>query len=233
MISMAIFSMLTTLLAFTLRSTSKVWQRTSARDQALAQISKARNSLTRDLMNASQTVGQWATSTVGPSLGAGLDGDALTFLTCENGNTPWNIDNNGASVMTGEITYSLFVPVNVNTLYGLNFSGVADANGYEEACPYKWLVRRRDPAPTGNPVVVPANWNTTLLSRPSSLQATASSEVVSTLTGMRILQSGSQWQIELKATAVADARRKISLGSTPLGSSPYTLVQRFTVPAHN
>ena len=233
LIAMAVFSLLTTLLAFTLQATSQVWRRTSARDLAMRQLLRARNYLTRDLVNASQVPGQWATGSVGPSLGAGTDGDALSVLTCDNGSAPWSVASNGASVLTGEVTYSLFVPLNVNNLFGYSFPGVADAAGYEEGCPYKFLVRRRDPLPAGSPPKVPANWTTTLLARPGSYTATANSEVVATLTGFRVLQSGALWQFELKATAVEDARRKISIGTTPLGSSPYTIVQRFSLPAHN
>lgn len=231
------FSLFSMILFFALQSTSKVWQRTSARDAALRQIVRARSFLSRDLMNGSGRPNQSASSHVGPSLGAGWDGDALTLLSCEDNSTPWNINNTGGSVLTREVTYSLFVPTNVNARYGGTFPGLADAQGYEDACPYKWLVRRTDPVPapvSPNPeAAVPTNWTTTLLSRPSSMSATATSQVVATLHSFRILSNGPQWEFELRACAVDEARRKLALGSVLLGSSPYVLVQRFSVVVHN
>lgn len=230
---MGLFSMM---MFFALKNTSGVWRRTSSRDNAMRELVRARSFLSRDLMNGSARPNQFANTTVGPSLGAGRDGDALTILTNDNETTPWNVTTSGNSILRREVTYSLFVPNNVNTLYGSTFPGVADAQGYEQACPYKWLVRRIDPAPAVVPPnpepVIPATW-TTFLVRPSSKAGTATTQVVSTLLGFRVLASGGLWEFELKACAVEDARHTIGIGSTPLGSSQYTLVQRFSVPIHN
>ena len=237
MFAVGFFGLFSAILYFALQSTSKVWQRTSARDAALRQIVRARSFLTRDLMNGSGRPGQSASAHVGPSLSAGWDGDAFTILSCEDNTTPWNINATGGSLLTREVTYSLFVPQNVNNRYGGNYPGVADAQGYEDACPYKWLVRRVDPAPAAvapSPdATVPANWTTSLLSRPSSLNSTATQQVVATLHSFRILSNGPRWEIELRACAVDEARRKMALGSVALGSSPYILVQRFALSVHN
>jgi hypothetical protein len=237
LISISFLALFSIMMFLALQSTTQVWRRTSSRDGALRQLVRARAFLTRDLMNGSGRPNQFASAPVGPSLGAGFDGDALTILTCEDESTPWNVTTSGTSVLVREITYSLFVPNNVNTLYGATFPGLADAQGYEEGCPYKWLVRRLDPVPAVVPPnpesVVPSNWTTTLLLRPTSKTSTNTTQVISTLLGFRVLASGSQWQFELKACAVEDARRTLALGSAPLGSSQYTLIQRFTVPIHN
>jgi len=238
MFAVGFFAMFSLILFFALRSTSKVWQRTSARDSALRQIVRARSFLSRDLMNGSGRPNQSGSARVGPSLGAGWDGDALTMLSCEDNNTPWSINPTGGSVLTREITYSLFVPTNVNARYSGSFPGVADAQGYEDACPYKWLVRRVDPAPapaSPNPEsAIPTNWTTTLLSRPSSMNSTANTQVVATLHSFRIISNGPQWEFELRACAVDEAKRKIPLGTVALGSSsPYILTQRFSVAVHN
>lgn len=222
---------------FALRGTSNVWRRVSSRDEAVKQLVRARNFLTRDLMNGSARPNHFATSAVGPSLGAGRDGDALTVLTCEDGSSSWNITTTGAPVLVREVTYALFVPQNVQTLYGSAFPGVADSDGYEQACPYKWLVRRLDPVPVPVPPAtesaIPSNWTTTFLTRPSSRTPTGTTQVVATLLGFRILTSGAFWQFEIKACAVDDARRRLPLGIAPLGQSEFTLVQRFSVPIHN
>ena len=237
MICMALLVIFFSMMYLALKSTTNVWRRTSARDGAMRQLVRARAFLTRDLMNGSARPNQFATAKVGPSLGSGFDGDALTILTCHSDSTPWNINSSGASILTGEVTYSLFVPQNVNTLYSATFPGVADALGYEEACPYKWLVRRQDPVPAVVPPnpesVIPGTWTTAYLLRPASKAPTATTQVVSTLLGFRVLASGSHWQFELKACAVEDARHKLPLGTAPLGSSSYTIVQRFSVPVHN
>lgn len=229
MVAMSMFGMFSLLMFYALQGTSKVWQRTSARDRVLRELVRARAQLTRDLMNSSAAPGQFATGKVGPSLGAGFDGDALTVLNCDDGNGKWTLDANGNAVMQRQVTYALWVPNNVNAKYGFAFSGVADADNYEEACPYKWLVRKVSPAPGGSPPAIPATW-LTALTRPSNF---ASSEVVATLLGFRVRSSGAQWELELKATAVDDARRKLPIGSARLGASPYTLIHRFTVGANN
>lgn len=232
-----LFTLLGALLLVTLLSTTRVWRQTSARERALGELLKARAHLTRDIVNASQVPGQFATAQVGPSLGAGRDGDALTVLTSEDGQTPWNLQSDGSSVLTAQVSYALWVPHNVNTLFGHNFVGVADANGYEDACPYKWLMRRQDPPPALVPPathpLVASNWATTLLARPNSMTMGPNQRAVATLTGFRVLASGGLWQFELSATAVEDARQKVTLGSTSLGTSPYILVQRFSLPTHN
>lgn len=234
---MTIFSLMGVLLLAALRSTTQVWRRTSSRDLAVGQLLKARTNLTRDVMNASQLPQQFDTAQLGPSLGAGFDGDAFSILTCEDGQAAWNVTTDGASVLRAQVSYGLWVPNNVNARYGYTFSGVADAQGYEEGCPYKWLMRRQDavPAPVApNPfAAVASNWNTTLLTRPTNLTESPTYRAVATLTGFRVLASGGLWQFELRATAVEDARQKLPIGSSPLGSSPYTIVQRFSVPAHN
>ena len=65
------------------------------------------------------------------------------------------------------------------------------------------------------------------------MTSTATTQVVATLHSFRILSAGPQWEFELRACAVDEARRKISLGSSLLGNSPYMLVQRFSVAVHN
>ena len=171
----------------------------------------------------------------GPSLGAGKDGDALTFLTCENGTTPWNVTETGAAVMSAEITYGLFVPQNVNNMFSYTFPGVADADGYEQGCPFKWLLRRQDPVAAIPPdPTIPVNWTTTFLNRPALTVPAAGQQVVAhQLLGFRVLASGPVWQIELKAVAVEDAAHTIGVGPTALGNTSYTLVQQFTIAGHN
>jgi hypothetical protein len=231
------FGLFSLILFYALQNTSKMWQRSSARDAALRQIVRARSYLTRDLMNGSGRPGQSASAHVGPSLGAGWDGDAFTVLSCEDNSTPWNINSTGGSILTREVTYSLFVPQNVNARYGGSFPGLADAQGYEDACPYKWLVRRVDPAPAAvapSPdASIPSNWTTTLLTRPASMSPTSTTQVVATLHSFRILSNGPRWEFELRACAVDEARRKMALGAVALGSSPYVLVQRFALSVHN
>lgn len=235
LVAMTLFSILSALLWDTMQGTSEVWRRSSGRDGALREMLKARSYLTRDLANASRQTGQYATGTTGPSLATGKDGDALTFLSCENGTTPWNVTETGSAVMTAEITYGLFVPQNVNSKYSYTFNGVADADGYEQGCPFKWLLRRQDPVAAAPPdPTIPANWTTTFLNRPSVTVPGAGQQIVATqLLGFRVLASGPVWQIELKAVAVEDAAHTIGIGPTALGNSTYTLVQQFTIAGHN
>ena len=67
LIVLFLFSILSMVLLATLQEVSRIWYRTSARDDAIRQVLKARTRLVRDLANSSQVSGQYATAKVGPS----------------------------------------------------------------------------------------------------------------------------------------------------------------------
>lgn len=231
----AIFSVLTVVLTLVLRQVSEIWRKTNAKDDAVRQLLRVRSNLLRDLANSSRKAGQFATARVGPNLGSGYDGDALTFLSSDTGQSEfsWNVDTTGSAQIQSQITYYLVIPNAPNPDGAAIGAGPPDPNGYEQQHPFKWLIRRVDPPPGSVPQVVDPNW-TSWLTRPSSTTLGPSQRVIANqLLGFRVLQSAPLWTVELSAVGVTEARRKLALGSVPLASSPYTIVQRFSLEAHN
>ena len=229
-----LFSLLSLVLAASFKQVSDLWRRTNARDEALKQLLLARTYLVRDLANSTSRAGTSATAQVGPNLGSGRDGDALTFLSSDSGNNDhnWNADlNSGEATLPVQVTYYCVIP-NVPTPGGLVISaGAADGQGYEQQHPFKWLVRRVDPTPSAAPPAIDSAW-TSWLTRPTSLTPVANQKVVcNQLLRFRVLQTAPVWTLELSAVGVTEARRRLRLGSVPLSQSPYTLVQRFSVTA--
>ena len=228
--SMGLFSFLALVLFYSLKNATQVWQRSSSRDNALRQLTRARFTLTRDLANASQQAQQYDTDILPPP--SPSVGDALTFLTADNGVGGWSPDANGNAVMQSEITYYVYQPA-TNLMGVVCAPGPSDA-GYEQQCSFKQLVRQVNPLVPTTPPAVPAidtHWKSWIGVAP---QSSATVELVANeLLSLRVLRAPQEWQIELMAVANADATRQIALGSTPLSNSRYTLVQQFTVPAHN
>lgn len=235
MVTMAIFSVLSLVLMAVLQMVTKIWYRTSARDDAIRQLHQGRARLVMDLANSSQQPDQFAIAKVGPNLGTGFDGDALSILSSDDGSRvpKWNVDpSTGRATPAAQITFYLVVPNAVKANSCL--AGPPDPSGYEQQCPYKWLIRRVDPVPAPPPdPAVPATW-TTWLTRPSSLLATPTLQVVADqLLEFRVLSTPPTWTIRLSAVAVTEATRQLKLGSVPLSQSKFTMVEQFTVPAHN
>lgn len=100
------------------------------------------------LANSSSSPQLTNTTTVGPSIGNGFDGDALTFLSSDDGSAGgnWTADQFHRSGHPGlpEITYYLVVPQATNRYNLTHSAGPADSSGYEQQFPLKWLVRRVD-----------------------------------------------------------------------------------------
>lgn len=228
-----LFGILSTVLLAALRQVSSVWYRSSARDDAIRQVLKARTRLMKDLANSSGLPKQFATATV-PAHHTGFDGDALTFLSSDDGSAgnTWTVDpSTGVATYQSQITYYLIIPNAANS-YGITASnGPADAAGYEQQDPFKWLVRRVDkPAPT----TIPTNWTDFFATQPSVASQTAALQVVADqILQFRVLHSAPTWSLQISAVAISDAQRQIAVGRVPLGNSPFTLVEQFAVPANN
>ena len=220
-----IFSMLGGMLWVALRNVSDLWRKSDSKDDAVRELIKARTSLTRDLRNSSGSLA--ATARVGPNSGTGYDGDALTFLSSDRGASApeWNLAGDGKAMLPTQVTYYLVIP-NVPQEAS---AGPPDSNGYEQQNPYKWLIRRVD----SSAGTLNTAWNT-WLTRPTGPNLGPSIQVISNkLLGLRVLHSAPMWTLELSAVALKDARHSTALGSTPLQSGAYTLIDRFTVRAQN
>ena len=235
--AMALLSAISLILLATLQHVSRVAVRTSSRDECLGQILKAKASLLRDLANSSGRSGHFASAKVGPSVGAGFDGDALTFLSSDDGSNTaqWNVDpTTGQATLACQISYYLVIPnAVVSNKWGVSpVAGAADSAGYEQQFPAKWLMRRVDPITVPGPLINPLwpGW----LTRPSSRLNTPGVRIVSDrLFQFRVLQAAPVWTLQIRGVAVQDAAKKIAIGNVPLSSSYYTVTQQFSIPANN
>jgi hypothetical protein len=230
-LSTAIFSAILVVLLLAMRNVSGMTMRTHSRDEALAQVMKAKGFLLRDLGNSSARSNHWAQANVGP---APHDGAAVTFLSSGDGSGSgsWSTDpNTGEATLGSQITYYLAIP-NVANKYGIAFSaGPGDSQNYEQQYPLKWLVRRVDP-PAAGPSV-DANW-TNWLTRPTGpINTSTRSVAANNLFQFKVLQGPPVWTFELSAVAIVDARRKLDVGRVPLTGTPYVVVERFSVTANN
>lgn len=222
MLVCAMFGLFAAPLAFTVRNLKDLWLQSDAKDDAVRHLVRARTSLVRDLRNAS--IVHSSNTTVGPNLGTGFDGDALTFLSLEQGSS-WTLGPTGEPSYPLQITYYLVIP----NPPGAVSAGPPDAAGYEQQDPFKWLVRRVD---SGGSALNPS-W-TTWLTRPTAMLTGPNLSVVSQqLLGFRVLAGPPSWRLELSAVALRDARHRGRLGSVPLQGSQWTLVDRFSVQSQN
>lgn len=230
----ALFGLLTLLLASSLKNVSDIWRKTSGKDEAVRNLLRAKSSLLRDLGNSGGKAGQWAIASVPPTL-TGKDSDALTFLSSDSGTSQpaWTVDPNGRATFASQITYYAVIPNRPNPGGTVVNSGPADAQGFEQQHPFKWLIRRVDPVASATPQALNPAW-TSWLTRPASYALGAQLQVVSDqLLQFRVLRGAPLWQLELRAVSVSEARRKISLGSRPLSQGPFTVVQQFSLSTNN
>ena len=236
MISGAMLLLMLALLAYTLKNSEKLFGQSSGRDEAVRQMLLARSALTRDLHNAACGAGQYAQVVAPESIaGAGSDGDALTFLSTDDGqhSAGWNTDvASGEAVLRSQITYWPSVSLRPGPGSIIAQPGPPLA-GYDQQNPCKCLVRRRSDCPAivaGQPAPqIDPGWVGWLV-RPQT--STPETEIVArNLLSFRVLRSGGLWIFQLSAVALDEARKQIPLGKVPLAGSKFTLEERFSVVA--
>ncbi|MBX3170691.1 MAG: type II secretion system protein [Candidatus Eremiobacteraeota bacterium] len=228
----ALFGLITLLLASSLKNVGDIWRKTGGKDEAVRNLLKAKSSLQRDLANSGGKAGQWAIAGVGPV--SCKDSDALTFLSSDKGQNEhdWTVNPDGSAHFERQITYYGVIPNRPNP-GGVVVSTAADAQGYEQQHPFKWLIRRSDPAPTGTPQAINPGW-TGWLTAPTSYSLGPDQKVVcDQLLQFRVIRGAPLWILELRAVSVTEVQRKMALGTVPLSQGPFTLTQQFSVSTSN
>ena len=230
--ALAIISMLA------LRQVTKIWQRSSARDQAIRELLKAEAALSRDLANGARSTTQSDYRAVKAGAGSISTGDGLALLVPSAQQEQLHLDAQGQPVLDRLVTYYLAVPANVSALSGLPQNFWVDAQGYEDQCAYKWLIRKETAAPAAAPgglPAVPANWLTgPEIETPTTFWRNPDKRVVaSNLLQFRVLKGPPTWEVTLTAVAIADARRQIALGSVPLSSTAFAITHQVGLVAKN
>lgn len=231
MISLSIFVLMSIVLVIVLKNVTDLWRQADAKDDVVRALMKARGALSRDLLNASSRPNQVAVARVGPHGGPGFDGEALSFLSSDEGNNlpEWSLDASGHAQPRSQITYFLVVPAGPYPNGVAVAGGPADSNGFEQQNPFKWLIRRVDPAASGF-----QNGWTGWLTQPGSAALPAGQQLVArNLLGFRVLKTGPLWSLELSAVAIKDAQKRLALGQVPLAHSSFTITERFSVRTNN
>lgn len=237
--ALGLFAALSLIAVLCLRHVGQVWQRSSARDQAFRELQRAQLAMHRDLLNASRGANQSVFSPVQAGSGSVNTSDALAFVVPSPDQEDLKLSGGGTAVLQRLVTYYLAVPSNVDAQTGLTHTFAADADGYEDQCAYKWLIRKEEdaPAPAGpdQQPEVPPNWLASgVIEIPTQLWQEPGRRVVAlNLLQMRVEQGPPLWQIRLTAVAVADARRKLAMGSVHLAPTTYAISAQVGVLAKN
>lgn len=238
MVALVLFSVMSLISVLCVQQVSSVWRSSSSRDLALRELLKAESALQRDLGNISKGSGQSLVSAVQAGSGSVVTGDALAMILPPADQQQLALSSQGTVVMDRLVTYYLAVPAQVDSLAGLPQTFVGDAQGHEQQCGYKWLVRRESPAPAGSPgllAAIPANWfGLGVVEVPTQLWREPHRKVVAiNLLQFRVTEQGPIWEVTLTAVALEDARRKLALGSVPLAGTRYAISHRVAAIAQN
>ena len=229
---------ITVITASALVSASRVLTKSSGRDAATRELFKARGALSRDLTQVSLNANNLHVDKAPASLGAGADGDYLNFLSAVNTTTgaqqPLE-DGSGNPYLYLNVFYYPTVPANHDVLFGHSCTG-GNNGGYDDQCAHKILLRCVEDENTtydptdGNTQDVLHPGLTGLMSRPTGFPKTTTRTTVGiNLLTFQVQTLPGELRITLKAVSLAEARRKIALGSTSLNTGPYTLEQVFSV----
>ena len=235
LIVLAMGSLITLMTALTLSNSIKIFNNTSGRDSAMRELNKARRALELDLNQASEDFSIVQTPA---SLGGGADGDAINYLSAVNvtdGTIATLPDGSGNPYFFQNIFYYITVPANHDALFGVSCVG-GNEGGYDYNCPHKILIRAVEEQ---NPTYDPSDDTTvetllsslsTFLVRPTGFPNTLARDTVAiNLLTFQMVQVGQEIRVDLRAVSLADARRKVSIGTTSFRDTGYTLQYRFSV----
>ncbi len=242
LISAGVFSVILLVLVMLFSQSLSIWQRSSSRDTATRELRKVRASLERDLSLANpQQVGR---AQVPDHLGGGgKDGEALWFLSPIDPATHQIVRaHDGTPVWQRNILYYLVVPQNHNATFGVTCAGGAAANGYDDRCPHKVLIRKIINQNTLLPNVngyltAPNGYDLSGMGGEPSLDEVkiVASHLLtfSSVTAPPPQNIPSLIAVDARAVAEEEARRKVGIGTLPMFTGQFTLQGPFTVMLRN
>lgn len=247
-VGVAIFMLLSLLMVAALKTGNQVWTRSMASSSGQAELRKAYSSLSSDLRRS--RFDRVARRTVPASLGGGgFDGDAIWFLTCEDPNTGLVMKKaDGSPFWQRNILYYTIVPTGHNALYGFTCGGGADADGYDDRCPHKMLIRQViDLPPATNPadetteeplltaaqvapyLIAPVGFDVSGIAGPGTEQVEVRAH--SLLCFKTALAPDANFPgevlVDLRAARIQEARRAVQVGSAQLDG--YDISLEFSV----
>lgn len=239
-VTTGLFAALLVVTAALFTQTMRFWRSSSSSDTANRELRKARGALARDLALASAA--QLDRGPVPSSLGGADDGEALWFLSPVDPNSGQAAHlQAGGPFWQRNVLYYLVVPANHDATFGMSCTGTPDgASGYESACGHKVLVRKQIDSGPATDATDEASIETLLpdvavyMTRPngfdtSGMLAEPGLEdveiVASYLLHFESATGGipNAVDIDLRAVALEDAQKEISLGSISV-----LMMERFT-----
>ena len=246
LIASSIFFIISAVMTAALQQTQQIYTQGLSRDTALQQLMKARNALVADADLASTDASSLAITTAPSSLGGGADGDALMMLSPLDTDGSCALDENNKPFWRRNVLYFASVPTDYNQILGSIATGGNDA-GYDYNCPIKHLFRYElDEDPTDTPrqstnvdSLIP--FSSVTLARPTAFKSgalgypriTATKLVAANILSFRVQRVGAELLFDLRAVALADARKQSGFGTQSWANKPTTLQALFSVVPKN
>lgn len=258
MVSVGLFGVVLGVLFFMVQKGLGAWRTIDSQYDAHTQLNRAETFLKRDLKRT--RFSEVRTTTIaGPP--AAIQGDAIWFLSAQDPDpnsdefirTPFT----GQPVWQTNVVYYLRQPSNHDTLFGQSCGGADAGGGYDAGCPHKFLIRlevdntaqaplddRTNPEQLLNSgqinglCLASNGYDTSNLTTPASV---ISAQIVANRllffrTTVGVPASPGTMpavRVELKSLQVAEARREITIGSTNLAGSRFTLEREMRVLPQN
>jgi hypothetical protein len=239
LIASSIFFIISAVMTAALQQTQQIYTQGLSRDTALQQLMKARNALVADADLASTDASAMAiskTPTTSPGLGA-ADGDALMMLSPLDADGSCALDDNNKPFWRRNVLYYARVPTDYSQILGTTAVGGDDV-GYDYNYPIKHLMRvELDQNPNDTPRIS-SNADTLMafpgLTQPTGFPRTPTNRVVAAnLLSFRVQRVGSELLFDVRAVALADARKQSGFGTQSWANKPTTLQALFSVVPKN
>lgn len=238
-ITMAFFAGLSVVAMLALNGALRIWGRAGSRDDATRNLDRAWTAIRRDLARARLADDTLRIADSPPrTLANAKDGDAVCALSPVEPTSGELVNKrDGTAYMMRNVIYYLVVPAKHTEC-----AGGAGADGYETRCPHKTLLRRvvdsgvptNGDGKSASEETLDSGWEN-LLERPSELVSGRSDlqMIATNMLTFRCKVVGTALEVDLRATAIQEARGKVPIGSVDLMDSPYTLKQVTTVSPQN
>lgn len=239
MVAASLFFLISLVFAGALTASQGIFRQGFSRDSALQQLMKAKAALCNDLKLASSSSTHLAIGQVPGSLpGSGADSDALIFLSPKDSDDSTALTTNNRPFWRRNILYYASVPTDYTSILGQSCSG-GNTAGYDYNCPIKHLMRVELDQNLNDTPRISGNCDSLLpfgglLSRPTGYPMSPSNFVVAAnLLSFRCQLSGGQINFDLRAVAIADAKKEAGFGTQSWDSKPSTLQATFSVTPQN
>lgn len=251
LVSTGVFALLLVVLTASVVQGEQAWRDTSAATRAERSLKRAVEAVREEL--AMTSFAQIRTRPVPGSLAGTYDGDAVWFLSAvDPASGRFQRKADGSPRWMRNILYYLVVPQNHAALYGYTCTGGPGADGYDDRCPHKALVRKVIDAgaatttddSTPEEVLLTSAEVAGYLTAPSGLDVSGmigepglenARLLAHELLGFRVFLAPepsdfpTEVQVDVRGVAVASAEHLVGVGTRSLSEGRFTLGYGFSV----